>query len=94
MGSLRGQTGGYVSRKPPAVRVSCITYSTLAVSGHWVGDTHWTSFNVCHLIGPVPVTDPLFSPIIMADVDRILSSTPNTFNSVSYTSGKQKVKER
>lgn len=73
---LKGQTAGYVSRKAPTVHVSWVTCGTLAVPGHGVSDAHWTSFNVFHLIRPVPITDLLFGPVIMADVDRILSSTP------------------
>lgn len=73
---LEGQTARYVSRKAAAVRISRVTRCALAVSGHGVADTHRTPFNVFHLVGPVPVTDLLFRPVIIADVDRILSLTP------------------
>lgn len=76
IGSLKGRTAGYDSRKTPAVRVSWVTCGTLAVSGHGVGDALWTSVNVLHLIGPVAVTGVWHSPLIMADIDWILSATP------------------
>lgn len=74
--SLKGQTAGYVSRKASAVCVSWVTAGTLAVPGHRVGDTHWTSWKVFHLIGPVPVTALLFRPVLGAVEEGILSPKP------------------
>lgn len=76
--SLKGQTAGYVSRKPAAVRISRVTRCALTVSGHRIADTHRTPFNVLHLVGPVPVTDFLLSWVPIANVDRILPPKNNS----------------
>lgn len=78
--SLKGQTAGYVSRKPAAVRISRVTRCALAVSGHRVADTHRTPFNVLHLVGPVPVTDFLLSRVPITNVDRILPPKHSVLN--------------
>lgn len=79
---LEGETFGDISKKEPAVCVSSVTHRTFAVSSHRVGDSQQTSINVFHLIGPVPITGPLFSPVMLTQVDWILSSTPTDDNMI------------
>lgn len=72
--TLESHTAGDVPVEVAAVRGPCITRSALAVPGYGVGDGHRASLQVLHLVGPLPVADGLFSPVVVADVDWILSS--------------------
>lgn len=72
----KGQAAGHVPVEAAAVRVSWVARGTLAVGGHWVADPHWTPLDVFHLVGPVAVTDRLHRPVMIVDVDWILSATP------------------
>lgn len=62
--------------KAAAVRASGVTSVALAVPGHGVADSLQTPCDMFHLVGPVPVADLLLGPVIGANVDRILTNTP------------------
>lgn len=72
---LHGRTAGVVHRVVPAVHAGFlgVAHLALAVPGHGVGDGLGTPVNVCHLVGPVPVTRVLVRRGLMAAVDGGLS---------------------
>lgn len=75
-GVSKGHAAWYVSVEAAAVCIPCVTRGALAAGSHGVADPHRTPLDVFHLVGPVAVTDRLLRPVIIADVDRILSSPP------------------
>lgn len=76
VGVSKGRAARYVSVEAAAVCIPCVTRGALAAGSHGVADSDRTPLDVLHLIGPVPITDRLLRPVIIADVDRILSPTP------------------
>lgn len=75
-GLSKGQAAGYVSVEATAVRISWVTRGALAAGRHGVADAHRTPLDVLHLVGPVAITHRLLRPVIVADVDGILSPPP------------------
>lgn len=78
VGISKGHAAWYVSVEAAAVCIMRVTRGALAAGSHRVADSHWTPLDVFHLIGPVAITDRLLRPVIIADVDGVLSTPRNT----------------